>query len=238
MGPIRGVLFDAGNTLIRVRGSVGAVYAEVARRHGLHADAGALEEGFRKSFRQRKEGFLQAVSRPHSPERERAWWRGLVEEVFRDAGSRDGLRGRFDSFFEELYREFEESRHWQTFPDVLPCLEALAARGLPLGVLSNWDSRLHPVLRGLGLTRRFRFVLTSAELGAEKPDAAIFLEGARRLGRKPAEVLYVGDLLREDVFGAARAGLRGMLLDREGSCPAPVPRIEDLRKLPAALDAA
>lgn len=234
MKQIRGFLFDAGNTLIRVRGSVGAVYAAVARRHGMAADARVLEDGFRRAFRERQAGFMPAVSRPHSPERERAWWRALVEEVFREAAGWGSLPKRFDAFFDELYREFEEPRHWEVFPDVLPCLEDLEARGFPLGVLSNWDSRLHRVLGALGLAERFRFVLVSAEFGAEKPDPAIFREAARLLGPDPGEVLYVGDLIREDVLGAQAAGLQGLLLDRNGTSPAPVPRIADLRELPRA----
>ncbi|MEW6486398.1 MAG: HAD family hydrolase, partial [Thermodesulfobacteriota bacterium] len=122
MKQIRGFLFDAGNTLIRVRGSVGGVYAAVGRRHGMAADAGALEEAFRRAFRERKAGFLPAVSQPHSPERERAWWRALVVDVFRGAAGWDPLSERFEAFFDELYREFEDPRHWEVFPDVLPCL--------------------------------------------------------------------------------------------------------------------
>jgi len=231
MSAIRGVLFDAGNTLIRVRGTVGAVYAQVARRYGVAVDSDALERTFREAFGARKGGFIGAVSRPHSPERERAWWWQLVGEVFRHAGAWEDLAPRFDEFFEELYAEFEKPEHWEIFPDVEPCLRQLTARGVPTGVLSNWDSRLHTVLDGLGLSDRFRFVLTSAEFGAEKPDPDIFLEGARRLGCAPAEVLHVGDLYRDDWLGATRAGLRGALVNREGDCADAVPCVVALGEL-------
>ncbi len=236
MKTIRGVLFDAGNTLIRVRGSVGEVYAAVARRHGLDADAGALERAFRRLFRERRAGFVPRVSRPHSPEREKAWWRELVAAAFREAAAWEGLEPSFDAYFEELYREFEKPDHWEVFPDALPCLEALASRWLGLGVVSNWDSRLHAVLAGLGLSPRFHFVLTSAEFGAEKPDPSIFREGARLLGLLPSQVLHVGDLVRDDWQGAIRAGLRAVLLDREGTCPVPgAALLRTLEDLPALL---
>lgn len=233
---VRGVLFDAGNTLIRVSGTVGDVYAQVARRHGLDPGGGALERAFRKVFQERKGGFLPRVSRPHSPEREKAWWRELVEAALREAGAWDGFGRRFPAYFEELYREFEKPDHWEVFPDALPCLDALASLGLGLGVVSNWDSRLHPVLSGLGLAPRFRFVLTSAEFGAEKPDPSIFREGARRLALPPAQVLHVGDLVRDDWKGATRAGLRAVLVDREGTCPVPgAALLRTLDDLPALL---
>lgn len=231
MTAIRGILFDAGNTLIRVRGAVGDVYAEVAGRYGVAADGDALERAFRHAFREAKEGFVDAVSRPHSPERERAWWRSLVEQVFRATGVWAAVVPCFEDCFAELYAEFERPEHWEVFPDVLSCLDELDVRTIPAGVLSNWDSRLHAVLQGLGLHERFRFVLTSAEYGAEKPDPELFREGARRLGFPPGQVLHVGDLYRDDWLGASRAGLRAALVDREGRCPPATPCVAHLGEL-------
>lgn len=232
---VRGVLFDAGNTLVRVRGTVGEVYAEVALRHGVAVCGEALEAGFRRSFRERKADAGGAPARPHSPEGERAWWRALVREVFEAVGAAHAFGGRFEAFFEDLYGTFEGGERWQVFPDVAPCLEALAARGLPAAVVSNWDRRLHSVLAGVGLAGRMRFVLTSAEFGAEKPDPAIFREGAARLGLEPAEVLHVGDLVRDDWLGARGAGLQAVLIDREGTCPAGPRRIGDLGEVAGLL---
>jgi putative hydrolase of the HAD superfamily len=101
--------------------------------------------------------------------------------------------------------------------------------------VSNWDSRLHAVLRGLGLAGRFRFVLTSAEYGAEKPDPSIFREAARRLDLPTEQVLHAGDLLEEDVGGATGAGMLAALVDRAcGDAPLKpaVLRVCDLRELP------
>ncbi len=233
---VRAVLFDAGNTLIRVRGSVGAVYARVAARHGVTADPEVLDARFREAFRRRKGGFLSAVSRPHSPERERGWWRDLVHEVFREAGALDGWQRRFEPFFSELYAAFARPDPWEVFPDVVPCLDALSTRGVAAAVVSNWDGRLVPVLDGLGLSPWLRFVLTSAEFGAEKPDPGIFHGACRRLGAAPAEVVHVGDLVRDDWHGARAAGLAAVLLDREDTAPAHVvPRVRSLAELPGAI---
>ena len=230
---VRGVLFDAGNTLIRVRGSVGEVYARVARRHGVEADGPALDRAFRAAFAARKATFLAGVTRPHSPERERAWWKALVKEVLRRTGAWPAAEARFDALFEELYGAFAEPDPWEVFPDVLPCLDALDAAGVPVAVVSNWDSRLRDVLAGVGLLGRFRFVVTSAEFGAEKPDPSIFLEAAGRLAMAPAEILHVGDLIRDDVLGATRAGMKAVLVDRDLAAPDGWHRVRDLREVPA-----
>jgi putative hydrolase of the HAD superfamily len=231
VGTIRAVLFDAGNTLIRVRRPVGEVYATVARRHGAEVEGEAIDRSFRRAFLARKQGFVGGVSRPHSPEKERTWWRDLVEEVFRPTGYWDMLETRFDAFFEDLYTAFERPEHWEIFPDVLPCLDALDGRGVPTAVVSNWDSRLNRTLGGLGLLDRFRFILTSAEFGAEKPDPAIFLEAVQRLNLEPGEVLHVGDLERDDALGARNAGLQAVLIQRDAGDPVAVPCVGDLREV-------
>ena len=216
-----GVLFDAGNTLLRVRHSVGAVYAAVASRHGAAADPTLLDGRFHAAFARRRGSFLTGVSHPHTLLREKVWWRGLVEEVFQGLEGFGPENEGFTAFFEDLYREFEKPSHWQLFPDVVPCLKALARRGTPTAVVSNWDSRLHPVLHGLGITEFLQFVVTSGEFGAEKPDPAIFQTAVARLGLAPDQVLHVGDSLQDDVRGAQAAGLRAVWLRRgqRSDCP-------------------
>ncbi|MBI5446042.1 MAG: HAD-IA family hydrolase [Deltaproteobacteria bacterium] len=228
---MRAVLFDAGNTLIHSRVSIGDSYARVARTHGVQAQADALDRSFAEAFTRRKEFFVGSVSNPHSPARERAWWRGLVADAFRAVGLWGVLEPVFDRVFEDLYALFERPEAWEVFPDVEPCLQGLEARGIPGAIVSNWDSRLHKVLSGLRLHERFRFVLTSAEFGAEKPDPSIFLEAARRLGAPPAEVLHVGDLLVDDIEGSRAAGMRGLLIDRECTVPPIADRICRLDEL-------
>ncbi|RMG86737.1 MAG: HAD family hydrolase, partial [Candidatus Dadabacteria bacterium] len=69
------------------------------------------------------------------------------------------------------------------------------------------------------------------EVGAEKPDPEIFHGAARRLGLPPERILHVGDLVREDLLGAQRAGLRAVLVDREGTAPGHRPVVRDLREI-------
>lgn len=233
-GRIRAVLFDAGNTLIRARSSIGEIYAGVARRHGITATGAELDREFRNAFATRKEEFVGSVSNPHTPARERAWWRKVVADAFRGAGIWAAAEPAFDGIFDVLYAAFDGPELWEVFPDVAACLAKLEAEGIPKAVVSNWDSRLHTVLSGLHLHDRFRFVLTSAEFGAEKPAPSIFLEAARRLGQEPSRVLHVGDLIRDDVEGARSAGLRAMLIDRDGTSPSS-DRISSLAELPALL---
>jgi putative hydrolase of the HAD superfamily len=127
-----------------------------------------------------------------------------------------------------------ESLRFSLYPDALPALDALAALGLPVAVVSNWDCGLPGILAGLGVADRFAAVAVSAVVGARKPEPAIFGHALRALGVAPDGALHCGDLAGADCVGARRAGLRAVLLDRPGTAPdGPCPRIATLAELPA-----
>jgi putative hydrolase of the HAD superfamily len=122
------------------------------------------------------------------------------------------------------------------YDDVMPALAALAARGLPLAIVSNWDSTLGRLLDAHGLAESFSAVLISAVEKSAKPHAEIFHRACRRLGLRAEEALHVGDSLEEDYRGARAAGLSALLLDREGRHSNVEERIETLAELPEWLD--
>lgn len=125
-----------------------------------------------------------------------------------------------------------ESLRFRLFPDVVPALDALAAAGLRLAVVSNWDCSLPGVLAEVGIAGRFDVVAVSALAGAAKPDPAIFHHALRALGTPPAAAIHCGDLPHADCAGARRAGIRGVLLDRAGTLPpGQCPRIGGLAEL-------
>jgi putative hydrolase of the HAD superfamily len=92
-------------------------------------------------------------------------------------------------------------------PGVPDALERLRARGLALAVVSNWDVGLHDHLRTLGLGHHFATIVTSAEVGAAKPDPQVFRVALDRLGVSPGRTLHVGDD-GADEAGASAAGIR------------------------------
>jgi putative hydrolase of the HAD superfamily len=104
-------------------------------------------------------------------------------------------------------------------PDTPSVLEALRARGLVLGVVSNADGRIAGDLAQNGLGAHFGTVIDSHVVGVEKPDPAIFHLALDALGMTAAESLYVGDVFGIDVVGARRAGLEAVLLDTLGRYP-------------------
>lgn len=105
---------------------------------------------------------------------------------------------------------------FSAFPDAAPALRELRDRGLGLVVVSNWDCSLRGVLESAGLLELVDDAISSAEAGAAKPDPAPFLAALRAAGREPDQAVHVGDSEENDVRGAAAAGIRPVLLDRDG----------------------
>jgi putative hydrolase of the HAD superfamily len=102
------------------------------------------------------------------------------------------------------------------FDDVPPTLDQLKDRGLVLGLISNVDRDITPLYEGLGLNSWLGVVVTSQEVGFNKPDPQIFRSALRKAKLRPVEALYVGDQPQIDVTGANRAGMVGILIDRNG----------------------
>ena len=95
-----------------------------------------------------------------------------------------------------------------------------ARRGIRLVVVSNWDVSLHERLAETGLAPLLDGAVASAELGAAKPDPAIFAPRARARGRGARGAWHAGDSPEADVAGALAAGMTPVLVARDGA-PAP-----------------
>jgi len=129
-------------------------------------------------------------------------------------------------------------------PDVFEVLTVLKTR-YRLGVISNTvgsgDAELADALEKAGILGLIDAMVTSRDFGKAKPDPAIYVEGARRLGVPLDETVMVGDRLDTDVAGALNAGIAGVWLRHPGAVPIPgiepTHVIDRLGELPGWLDA-
>lgn len=208
----RAAFFDVGGTLIQPWPSVGAVYARVGEQFGFRVSAEAMDQAFRSTWKTGKHGGLTSS--------DREWWRALVGRVL----STLALPAN-DEYFCALYEAFAQSDVWRVYPDVVPAMGKLKDAGWHVGIISNWDARLRPLLDRLNL--RFDSVTVSCEVGAEKPDVRIFKAALRVAGMDAARAFHIGDSAVEDLEGATAAGMRCALVRRvEGTELLPV--IEEL----------
>ncbi|MDV6013504.1 HAD family hydrolase [Haloechinothrix sp. LS1_15] len=105
--------------------------------------------------------------------------------------------------------------YWSIYPDVLPCLEWLRSCGVAMVAVTNASgTHQRKKLDMLGLSRFFSHVVIAGEIGAAKPDPLIFHSACAAVGCEPDQAVHIGDKLRADAAGAARAGLQAVWLDR------------------------
>lgn len=98
------------------------------------------------------------------------------------------------------------------YPDARPCLAALQALGLRVGLAGNQTRRAEAVLRSLDLS--VDTIGTSDSWGVEKPSPAFFSRMVEEAQCPASAVLYVGDRVDNDIGPAQRAGLATALLRR------------------------
>jgi len=224
----KAVFLDLGDTLVTERTSRAAVYAEVARAHGLALRAEELAPAMARAHGELPQRLPEGAFRYSD-----TWFRAFQRHVFADLALPPA---RFEALSRALFAAFEDARTFRLHAGARELLAELRARGFVLGLLSNWSARLPRLLAALGLTRAFDHVLGSAALELEKPDPALFRLALARAGVEPRDALHAGDRLDLDVAGARAVGMHAVLVDHAGRHdPAglPCPRV---RSLPELLD--
>jgi putative hydrolase of the HAD superfamily len=213
---VQAVTFDVGGTLIECWPSVGHIYADEAARHGFTGiDPDILNQRFAAAWRAFKD-FRHTKTQ----------WCALVDQIFLGLTERPPSK----TFFPRLFERFAQADAWRVYEDVLPTLGRLTAQGLKLGIISNWDERLRPLLAKLKLDSYFHPIIVSCEVGVPKPAPAIFAAARSSFGLPPETILHIGDSFERDVLGARAAGLQTLLLHRRAE-PGALGEIPSLAEL-------
>jgi putative hydrolase of the HAD superfamily len=221
---IDGIVFDAVGTLIKPEPSVAATYTAAARSQGVELGTEEVRARFHVHFQSDAvHGEQGVLSTDEATERRR--WRRIVAGVLPEIPDPDRA-------FDELWEHFSSPRSWRCFPDVVPTMKALKEMGVSLCVGSNFDGRLRGVVQGLPeLASWVDSLVISSEVGYRKPHPSFFRAACDHLGLPPERVMCVGDDVENDVRGAIRAGLLGLLLDRGAERPADLPHVANLTAL-------
>lgn len=124
------------------------------------------------------------------------------------------------------------------FDDVIPAMSELQYQGMIMGVISNVDKDIKPLMDELGVSPFLTTAVTSQETGFTKPHPEIFLEAIRRVELPPEQIIFVGDQYQIDVLGSSAVGMKAVLLDRGGfsEAPAECPRVRNLFQIGNMID--
>ncbi len=152
------IVFDVGGTLLRLNlDTLARAYVDASASLGVSLDftrtramLGTLESEL-PTWQQKR-----AVSLEHDNGKE--FWDSFYTEGFRCLG----ITGNVTAVVTEIRERFQRAEFETLHDDVLPALDAFAARGTPMGILSNFSGNLENVLRQVGVHRYFNFFIVSA----------------------------------------------------------------------------
>jgi putative hydrolase of the HAD superfamily len=209
------VLFDLGNTLVAyyhpsefrpiLAQAIGGVRDELGRRHGLCSVT--LEAALATA----------ALENSEAPDYRFRPLIGRIERIFRTPLADDSTLAAAlcERFLAPIFRV------GRVYDDALATLAELRAAGVRTAIVSNapWGSPpelWRRELDRLRLAGAVDAVVLCGDVGWRKPAPDIFHHAAHKLGCRSADCLFVGDDLRWDIEGSAAAGMRPVLIDRDG----------------------
>ncbi|MGH7960271.1 MAG: HAD family hydrolase [Candidatus Binatia bacterium] len=221
------ILFDVGGTLLHLD------YFFLSRhlhRAGIQVSARAIRRAEYAAKAEIDRRMLSAVSGTDDSRR-RPYFAALLDQLGVRADTTAQLIAQLDA-------AHAQDNLWRLMmPSTPHVLAALRERGLTLGVVSNSDGRIPILLRRHGIEQFFAVIIDSHEVEVEKPDPRIFHLALAQAEASPEQAIFVGDIYSIDVIGAARVGMRPLLLDLLG-CYTGVAgeKIRHLRELTAILE--
>jgi putative hydrolase of the HAD superfamily len=207
------IFLDGVGTIFGVRGSVGAIYSTIARDFNVIVPAATVNQAFYQSFKAAKSPAFPGAELSQIPTLEFQWWEEIARSTFEIAGVLDQF-ANFTVFFTQVYGHFAGADPWYVYPDVLPALESWQQKDIELGIISNFDTRLHRVLELLQLRQFFSTITISSTVGAAKPNRQIFLTALEKHDCTPEKAWHIGDSLKEDYYAAKAVGIRPFLVER------------------------
>jgi putative hydrolase of the HAD superfamily len=187
------VTIDAFGTLVELNDPVGRLGEALAER-GAEREHGRVAQAFAAEV----EYYLVHKVEGADPA-SLADLRRRCSSVFLESAGAELDPGEFTP-------AFVEALVFRPLDGVPEALATLRAAGLGLACVTNWDAGIGEQLERAGLSHSLDLVVSSAEVGAEKPDPRVFQEALARLGVASHRALHVGDG-EEDKAGARAAGL-------------------------------
>ncbi|MBC8506673.1 MAG: HAD family hydrolase [Anaerolineales bacterium] len=149
---------------------------------------------------------------------EKPFWENYCTRYFMALGV---IKGEASDLGPKLAQRMEEGYNPQSqvHPEDFTTLGFLREAGYKVGLVSNRTNPCNEELQELGLSPYLDFAYVAAEVGAWKPDPAIFNRAFEVTGSSPERIVYIGDNYYADILGAKNAGITPILLDPRGIFP-------------------
>lgn len=237
---LKAILFDMGSTLLEFENYTWDVLGRMCAEKGyefLKQNNSSLPEfvGFSKLL---VDEILKARAEVAENLKEFKFER-VAWDLFNvlNLSTSDGL---YHNFVEVYYKPVTDQI--TLIDGAVEILQHLKERELKIGIVSNtiFPERFHlRELKRFGLYPYLDFYIFSSTAGVRKPHPQIFLQALNALNVDASQAVFVGDRLVENVGGAQKVGMKGILRFHEGrdySAPIiPDARIVELNELPKVL---
>lgn len=207
---VKGILFDLYGTLIDIETdeSMDEIYRAIGHYltyQGASLRRWEVREHYYRIMRQQKEASAQAYP---EIDVEAIWNALLLEQDIRPAATRQALA----RIVAHLYRGVSRKR-LQLYPEVKRVLDELQTV-YQLGLISDAQPCYAlPEIQAVGLNGYFDPVIISADYGFRKPDSRLFENALDAMKLKPSQVIYVGNDMFRDIYGASLLGIKSIFID-------------------------
>jgi putative hydrolase of the HAD superfamily len=218
MAQPRAILFDLGYTLLRHHPAGPRLYQGILAEQGFPVDEQQMADASQLARQFYVDATRSGRDFEVSMEEAVAFWDEYNTLILERVGV---PRERQRELSELIYTTAWQPEAWTVFPETVPTLQDLRARGFRMAVVSNFVDTLQAVCALHQLTPYFDTIISSVEARAMKPDPRIFRIATRRLGVDAADAWHIGDNYWADVLGARAAGITPVLVDRDNACPRP-----------------
>ena len=154
-------------------------------------------------------------------------YREVMTETMRELGAPD----------QEVSGLAKALPSWEPFPEVRSSLEEARARGWKLAILSNTDRDfIQASMEQIGVP--FELAIVASEIGSYKPGHLHWSRFFEETAAPPERHVHVAQSYFHDIVPASELGLRSIWINRYGQShePPPTRELEDLSRLPDALD--
>lgn len=187
---IRLIIFDVGQTLLFLTPSSEEVLLSRCRQLAVEVELEDLKRGCKAGelwIAQTIMNEQQGAARMSDEEFETEWEYVVLKTALKDR------KVDIDGLVKKLRNIDGPMQDWSAPIETYTVLDELQAKGLPLGIVSNFPKTLPDLCRKMGIADYFDFIIASEEVGVSKPDPSILHAALLRAQVKPHEAVYVGD---------------------------------------------
>ena len=228
---IKAIFFDWFNTLACYEPPREEVHSQALKEFNIEVSPERILPGVLKADTYFFEENANSPIGKRDPEEQAEVWTHYQQIVLDSVGVKlnQELLAKVVKKVGELFKE----TRWALFEDVLPTLKTLKEQDFILGLLTNLAQDMNPLFQELNLEPYLDFVVTSKEVGVDKPNPLIFQAALQRASVEASEAVHVGDQYKMDVVGARGVGINPLLIDRYDLYPdfRDCPRIRSLTEL-------